>query len=106
MLKIAFSPIYRYELPDGQRFPMAKYELLPEQLLWEGTVTDSHFFHPELLTEKVALLTHTPEWWAKMNELQLSEREIRAIGFPVNEHFVRRGRHISNGTLECTLWAM
>ncbi len=106
MLKIAFSPIYRYELPEGHRFPMAKYELLPEQLLWEGTVTDSHFFHPELLTEKVALLTHTPEWWAKMNELQLSEREIRAIGFPVNEHFVRRGRHISNGTLECTLWAM
>jgi acetoin utilization deacetylase AcuC-like enzyme len=85
---------------------MAKYELLPEQLLWEGTVTDSHFFHPELLTEKVALLTHTPEWWAKMNGLQLSEREIRAIGFPVNEHFVRRGRHISNGTLECTLWAI
>jgi acetoin utilization deacetylase AcuC-like enzyme len=106
MLKIAFSPIYRYELPEGHRFPMAKYELLPEQLLWEGTVTDSHFFHPELLTEKVALLTHTPEWWAKMNELQLSEREMRAIGFPVNEHFVRRGRHISNGTLECTMWAM
>ena len=106
MLKIAFSPIYKYELPEGHRFPMAKYELLPEQLLWEGTVSERNFFHPELLTEELALLTHTPEWWAKMNELRLSEKEIRAIGFPINEHFVRRGRHISNGTLECTHWAL
>jgi len=106
VLKIAFSPIYKYELPDGHRFPMAKYELLPEQLLWEGTVSEDNFFHPELLTQDVALLTHTPDWWAKMNELRLSEREIRAIGFPINAHFVRRGRHISNGTLECSLWAL
>ncbi len=106
MLKIAFSPIYKYELPDGHRFPMAKYELLPEQLLWEGTVSEGNFFHPELLTQDVALLTHTPDWWAKMNELRLSEKEIRAIGFPINAHFVRRGRHISNGTLECSLWAL
>lgn len=106
MLKIAFSPIYKYELPDGHRFPMIKYELLPEQLLWEGTVSEQHFFHPELLEAEVALLTHTPEWWAKMNELRLSEREIRAIGFPINAHFVRRGRHISNGTLQCAQWAL
>jgi acetoin utilization deacetylase AcuC-like enzyme len=106
MLKIAFSPIYRYTLPDGHRFPMAKYELLPEQLLWEGTVTDAHFFHPDLLQEKVALLTHTTDWWLKMNELRLSDREIRAIGFPINETFVRRGRHISDGTVQCARYAL
>jgi acetoin utilization deacetylase AcuC-like enzyme len=106
MLKIAFSPIYRYELPEGHRFPMAKYDLLPEQLLWEGTVTDQHFFHPDLLSEETALLTHTPEWWSKMNEIRLSEREIRAIGFPINEKFVLRGRHISNGTVQCALYAL
>lgn len=106
MLKIAFSPIYKYELPDGHRFPMAKYELLPEQLLWEGTVNEANFFHPDLLAEEVALLTHTPEWWVKMNEIRLTEKEIRAIGFPINEHFVRRGRHISNGTLQCAQWAL
>ncbi|MFN0034209.1 MAG: hypothetical protein ACKVUS_04020 [Saprospiraceae bacterium] len=71
MLKIAFSPIYKYELPEGHRFLMAKYELLPEQLLWEGTVSENNFFHPDLLSEEVALLTHTPEWWAKMNEERL-----------------------------------
>lgn len=106
MLKIAFSPIYKYELPDGHRFPMAKYELLPDQLLWEGTVSESNFFHPDLLSAEIALLTHTPEWWEKMNTQQLSEREIRAIGFPINAHFVTRGRHISKGTVQCTQWAL
>ena len=49
MLKIAFSPTYKYELPEGHRFPIAKYELVPDQLLYEGTVRNDNFFHPGLL---------------------------------------------------------
>ena len=106
MLKIAWSPVYKYELPEGHRFPMAKYELLPEQLLYEGTVTDDNFFQPGLLETPVALLTHTSDWWSRMNAVQLTPQEIRAIGFPVNEKFVVRGRHISQGTLECAHFAL
>lgn len=106
MLKIAWSPVYKYELPEGHRFPMAKYELLPEQLLYEGTVTDAHFFQPEQLEPEIALLTHTADWWARMNAVALTPQEIRAIGFPVNEKFVLRGRHISRGTLQCALFAL
>lgn len=106
MLKIAWSPIYKYELPEGHRFPMAKYELLPEQLLYEGTVSEEHFFHPKQLDAPVALLTHTVDWWTRMNAVQLSPQEIRAIGFPVNEKFVQRGRHILHGTLECAHFAL
>lgn len=106
MLKVAYSPIYKYQLPEGHRFPMAKYELLAEQLLWEGTLTEEHFFHPELLEAETALLTHTADWWKRMNNLQLTEKEIRAIGFPINETFVRRGRHISQGTTECAQYAL
>lgn len=85
---------------------MLKYELLAEQLIWEGTLRESDMFHPELLSEEVALLTHTREWWEKMNRVALTTSEIRAIGFPVNERFVTRGRHISQGTLQCALHAL
>ncbi len=85
---------------------MAKYELLPEQLLYEGTVTDSNFFHPDLLEKVVALQTHTEEYWDKLTNVSLSEREVRAIGFPINEKFVTRGRHIAQGTVQCALFAM
>lgn len=106
MLKIAWSPIYKYELPEGHRFPMLKYELLPEQLLYEGTATSANFFHPDPLPEAVALRTHTKEYWEKLTSVRLTEREIRAIGFPVNEKFVERGRHIANGTIQCALFAL
>ena len=106
MLRIAYSPIYKYELPDGHRFPMIKYELLPEQLIYEGTVKEEQFFHPDPAPEEVILRTHDAAYWHKLKHLELSRKEIRAIGFPLSETLVRRGTHISNGTLQCALFAM
>ncbi len=106
MLRIAYSPIYKYELPAEHRFPMGKYELIAEQLLYEGSVTEAHFFHPDPLPETVALLTHSAEYWHKLNTVSLSDKEIRAIGFPINEKFVWRGRHIAQGTVQCAHFAL
>ncbi|MCB9292424.1 MAG: histone deacetylase [Lewinellaceae bacterium] len=105
MLKIAYSPVYKYELPEKHRFPMVKYELLPEQLLYEGTVKEENFFHPEALPEETILLTHEREYWEKLKNQQLSRREIRAIGFPMSDKLVQRGRHIANGTVQCALYS-
>lgn len=105
MLKIAFSPIYKYSVPEGHRFPMVKYELLPEQLLYEGTVTDANFFHPKKLGETEILKTHTPAYWDKLRLQQLSRKEERAIGLPMSPQLIERGRHIAHGTIECALYA-
>jgi acetoin utilization deacetylase AcuC-like enzyme len=105
MLKIAWSPIYRYELPEGHRFPMVKYDLIREQLLYEGLVKDDNFFAPLRLPEETALLTHTKEYWDKLVHVTLSKSEERAIGFPITSQFIERGRHISGGTIECTEYA-
>ncbi len=105
MLKIAFSPVYKYELPEKHRFPMIKYELLPEQLLYEGTVTEDNFFHPAPLSEATILLTHEEAYWRKLCNQELSRKEVRAIGFPMSRKLVDRGRHIANGTVQCALFA-
>lgn len=105
MLKIAFSPIYKYQLPEKHRFPMVKYELVPEQLLYEGTVTEANFFHPEPLSEAEILRTHDAHYWQKLKNQELSRKEIRAIGFPMRPDLVWRGRHIANGTLQCAYFA-
>lgn len=105
MLKIAYSPIYKYELPEGHRFPMIKYELLPEQLLYEGTAGTESFFHPGPLDEATILLTHQQQYWDRLKQLALSPKEIRAIGFPLSERLVERGKHIANGTVQCALFA-
>ena len=49
MLKIAYHPIYKHPLPEGHRFPMEKYDLLPKQLLYEGTCTEANFLNPAFL---------------------------------------------------------
>ncbi len=105
MLRIAFHPIYKYELPEGHRFPMIKYELLPEQLLYEGTVTQAHFFEPLPISEETILLTHTADYWEKLKTQALSAKEVRAIGFPMSATLVQRGRFIAGGTIQCALYA-
>ncbi len=105
MLKIAYSPIYKYKLPEGHRFPMMKYELLPEQLLYEGTITEDSFFHPEALTEDVILDTHDAVYWQKLKDQSLTVKEIRKIGFPLSPELITRGTHISQGTIDCAIYA-
>ncbi|MEM6396333.1 MAG: histone deacetylase [Bacteroidota bacterium] len=101
MLHIAFSSIYRYELPPGHRFPMVKYDLLPEQLLYEGTIDKSAFFEPEPLSPDIILKTHTQAYWDKLIHNKLSYKEGRAIGFPIRPELIQRGRVIASGTLQC-----
>jgi len=106
MLKIAFSPIYKYELPENHRFPMIKYELLPEQLLYEGTVTDQNFFFPDALEDHLIQLTHSKDYIEKLNTQCLSPKEIRNIGFPMSDVLVLRGKHIANGTYLAAMHAI
>lgn len=106
MLKIAYSPIYRYALPPKHRFPMDKYTLLPEQLIYEGTLTDDNFFEPPPLDDEDILLTHTRDYVSKLNTQTLSKKEIRAIGFPMTENLIHRGKHIANGTYLAAQYAL
>ena len=106
-MKVAFSPVYSYNrLPDGHRFPMEKYDLLPQQLLHEGTLSESDFFAPKFLSEEEILRTHTLEYWTKLKTGTLSKKEIRNMGFPYHESLITRGRYISKGTLECAQIAL
>jgi len=84
---------------------MIKYELLPEQLLYEGTIEEDAFFHPDALSYEEIVLTHAPNYIEKLDSLDLTRREIRDIGFPVSEELIVRGKHISKGTYLCAKYA-
>jgi acetoin utilization deacetylase AcuC-like enzyme len=105
MLKIAWSNTYKYTVPEGHRFPMIKYELLPEQLLLEGTINDDSIFIPEMMKDELIGLTHTSEYLHKLNSQLLTPKEVRNIGFPMSSALVSRGKHIANGTYLCTEYA-
>lgn len=105
MLKIAHHPSFYYPVPDNHRFPMHKYQRLPELLLSEGTVNLDNFFIPVLLNEAEILTTHTADYWHKLKTQTLSRQEERAIGLAVTPALVERGRMLAHGTYECALYA-
>jgi acetoin utilization deacetylase AcuC-like enzyme len=99
MLKIAYNPIYVHPLPEGHRFPMLKYELIPEQLLHEGLITNENLFSTDQVDEEVILWTHDSNYWHQLRDLTLPAKEVRRIGFPLSARLVERSRRISQGTI-------
>ncbi|MEO1415264.1 MAG: histone deacetylase [Bacteroidota bacterium] len=106
MLKIAWSPLYKHPLPEGHRFPMEKYDLIPEQLIYEGTISESNLYCPETIGIDTILLTHLPEYWEKLDKGTISAKEARRTGFPFSKQLVQRAVTIPKGTIQNALYAM
>lgn len=104
-IKIAFAPIYCHPLPEGHRFPMLKYELIPGQLLHEGTMQANNLFVPKPCSSETILLTHTGEYLDKLLKQTLSASEQRKIGFPQSPELTERELIITQGTIECCHYA-
>lgn len=99
MLKIANHSIYTHPLPQGHRFPMEKYDLLPKQLLYEGTCTEENFFEPQFASDDAILAVHEQEYFKSLQDLSLDRKQIMAIGFPLSDELVNRERMIVGGTI-------
>lgn len=106
MIYIAYDPIYAHPLPEGHRFPMLKYELIPEQLLHEGSITPDQLFSPLPCKEEIILLTHDAGYLQKLIQQTLSASEQRKIGFPQSPALTQREMMITQGTIDCCLRAM
>ena len=99
MIPIAFHPIYKHPLPAGHRFPMLKYELLPQQLLHEGTAEKSDFFEPEIVDLPYVLAVHDKDYVDDLLNLTLNPKLARKIGFPLSAALIERELRIANGTI-------
>ena len=106
MLKIAYHPIYKHNLPEGHRFPMEKYDLLPQQLLYEGTCKEENFFTPEIPNNKYFFMVHDSEYVSDLMNITLNQKAARKIGFPLNEDLIAREMIIADGTIKASEFAL
>lgn len=106
MIRIAYDPIYAHTLPEGHRFPMLKYELIPDQLLHEGTITTANLFAPFPCPEEIILWTHHKEYLHKLLSQTLTPAEQRKIGFPQSPELTQRELIITKGTIDCCHYAI
>lgn len=98
-IPIAYHPTYRLPLPENHRFPMEKYELLPQQLILEGTCKKEDFFEPNPASFEQVVGVHDPNYVLRLSNLELTKKEVRKIGFPLSKGLVEREFVIAGGTL-------
>lgn len=106
MLKIAYHPLFNHPLPHGHRFPMLKYELLHDQLLYEGTCTEAHFFTPSIPSDDLILKVHEKDYYYDLKNLTLNPRAARKIGFPLSEELINREVLIADGTIKASTFSL
>jgi acetoin utilization deacetylase AcuC-like enzyme len=95
----AYSDRYVIDLPAHHTFPIQKYRLICERLLAEATLTPSDLIEAGLASDEDLLLVHTSDYVYRMQDGQLTERELRRLGLPWSPKLVQRSRSSVSGTV-------
>ncbi len=99
MLQLTYTGQYYPALPQNHRFPIAKYALVREQLLYEGLVQPGQLLDPGLCPEEHIVRIHTPNYWQQAKAMALPHKAVRELGLPlVNETVLR-----AQNSVHCTL---
>ncbi len=100
------SARYTFPLPDGHRFPVAKYALLRERIIAEGIAVADAVCDPPAATDGELRLVHTASYVERFNSGALDAAEIRRIGFPWSPELVERSRRAVGGTIAAARHAL
>jgi acetoin utilization deacetylase AcuC-like enzyme len=100
------SPRYAITLPDGHRFPMAKYALLRDGALTQGLVHVDRLHEPPRASHADLHRVHTVDYVAGVEHGTLEPAHQRRIGLPWSEAFVERAFRVVRGTIEASEHAL
>jgi acetoin utilization deacetylase AcuC-like enzyme len=105
-MRCYYSDTFVLPLPEGHKFPMAKYSGLRERLLAERIV-GAHDLHeaPRAAWADIELV-HTREYTYAIEHGTLSRDAQRHIGFPWSPQMVERARRSVGATIAATTAAL
>jgi acetoin utilization deacetylase AcuC-like enzyme len=94
------SSRYTFPLPDGHRFPIAKYTRLREQVVNDGIIRREDLREPEPASREALLLVHTADYVDRFVAGALAPDEARRLGLPWSPALVERSLRAVGGTCE------
>jgi acetoin utilization deacetylase AcuC-like enzyme len=100
------SAHYTFPLPDGHRFPVAKYGLLRERVIVGGLVPAERIHDPARASDEALGRVHTADYLARFREGRLAAEELRRLGFPWSPGLVERSYRAVGGTCEAAAAAL
>jgi len=95
-MKLFYSDTFVLPLPEGHRFPIAKYAMLRERAAAEGL---GELIVPAAADDQDILRAHTADYLHRIQIGAMSDREMRQIGFPWSPHLVERSRRSVGATI-------
>src|SRR5579875_1996597 len=102
-LPLFFCDHHVLPLPDGHKFPLAKYRLVRDQLERDDRI---ELHEAPLASENDLLRVHTEDYVQGFLKGTLPAQVIRRIGFPWSEGLVQRTLASTGGTLAATRAAL
>ena len=98
-MRAFYSDTFVLPLPDGHKFPMAKYSRLRERLLSEGVLAPGDLHEAPAAAWEDLQLVHTADYLAQVRDGTLPREAQRRIGFPWSPAMVERARRSVGATL-------
>jgi acetoin utilization deacetylase AcuC-like enzyme len=98
-MKVFYTDHFVLPLPEGHRFPMSKYALLRQRVTDSGLIATENLLVPDAATAEQLLRAHDADYVRRVVAGQLTEAEVRRIGFPWSPGMVERSRRSSGATI-------
>ncbi len=93
-------------LPEGHRFPIAKYALLRQRVEVAGVIGPDELCLAPAATDMEILHVHHADYLHRVRQGALTDRELRRIGFPWSPQMVERSRRSSGATIAAARTAL
>lgn len=105
-LHVWSSAHYVIPLPEGHRFPIAKYARVRDALLAEGIVHADGVHDPARVTIEQLRRVHGAEYVHALHAGSLAPAAVRRLGFPWSAALVERSLRAVGGTVEAARYAL
>ncbi len=95
-----------FPLPERHRYPRAKYRLVREKLLAEGTLAPEALLPGHPVEWELLQLLHTPAYLEAVRNCAITPQAERELGLPLSPQLVDRARAAVHGTVQAALLAL
>ncbi len=97
-MKVFKTDHFLLPLPEGHRFPVSKYALLRQRVEAE-LVPPANLIEAPCASDEEIMRVHTADYLRRVQNGELTEKELRRIGFPWSPQMVERSRRSSGATI-------
>ncbi|MFO7943549.1 MAG: histone deacetylase [Anaerolineales bacterium] len=98
-MDVYYHDLFTFPLPPKHRFPIQKYKLLRQRLVSEGIIPVGDLHIPEPASDEQLMMVHTRGYLQQIEQGELTDKEIRRMGFPWSPDLVERSRRSVGSTI-------